>query len=88
MDVEKVVVVILIRGSAKHFCEERKYNKNIYWRKQAQLTCKLKAYIIIYPPPQKKSPSQMFKPNARMISMTADDATMNVISWNPSQNPF
>ena len=43
------------------------------------------------PPPQKKSPSQMFKPNATMITMTADDATMNVISWNhdfPSQNPF
>ena len=43
------------------------------------------------PPPPKKSPSQMFKPNATMITMTADDATMNVISWNrdfPSQNPF
>ena len=42
-------------------------------------------------PPPPKSPSQMFKPNARMITMTADDATMNVISWNhdfPSQNPF
>ena len=42
-------------------------------------------------PPPKKSPSQMFKPNATMITMTADDATMNVISWNhdfPSQNPF
>ena len=42
------------------------------------------------PPPQ-KSPTQMFKPNATMIIMTADDATMNVISWNhdfPSQNPF
>ena len=41
------------------------------------------------PPP--KSPSQMFKPNATMITMTAYDATMNVISWNhdfPSQNPF
>ena len=41
------------------------------------------------PPPQ--SPSDMFKPNAKMITMTADDATMNVISWNhyfPSQNPF
>ena len=25
--------------------------------------------------------SQMFKPNATMIIMTADDATMNVISW-------
>ena len=27
----------------------------------------------------------------QMITMTADDATMNVISWNhdfPSQNPF
>ena len=33
-------------------------------------------------PPPKKSPSQMFKPNATMITMTADDATMNVISWN------
>ena len=43
------------------------------------------------PPPQKKSPSHMIKPNATMITMTADDATMNVISWNndfPSQNPF
>ena len=41
------------------------------------------------PPP--KSPSQMFKPNATMITMTADDATINVISWVldfPSQNPF
>ena len=27
-----------------------------------------------------KSPSQMFKPNATMISMPANDATMNVIS--------
>ena len=43
------------------------------------------------PHPPKKSPSQMFKPNATMITMTADDATMNVISWNHdflSQNPF
>ena len=42
-------------------------------------------------PPPKKSPSHMFKPNATKITMTADDATMNVISWNhdfPSQNPF
>ena len=42
-------------------------------------------------PPPKKSPSQMSKPNATMITMTADDATMNVISWNhdfPSQNLF
>ena len=31
-------------------------------------------------PPQ-KSPSQMFKMNATMITMTADDAIMNVISW-------
>ena len=41
-------------------------------------------------PPPPKCPSQMFKPNAT-ITMTADDATMNVISWNhdlPSQNPF
>ena len=41
-------------------------------------------------PPQQKSPSQMFKPIATMITMTADDATMN-ISWIhdfPSQNPF
>ena len=41
------------------------------------------------PPPP--SPSHIFKPNATMITMTADDATMNVISWNhdfPSQNPF
>ena len=28
------------------------------------------------PPP--KSPSQIFKPNATMITMTADDATMKV----------
>ena len=43
------------------------------------------------PPPPKKSPSQIFKPNATIINMTADDATMNVISWIhdfPSQNPF
>ena len=43
------------------------------------------------PPPQKKSPSQIFKPNATMITMTAGDATMDVISWIhnfPSQNPF
>ena len=43
------------------------------------------------PPPPKKSPSQMFKTNATMITMTADDATLNVISWIhdfPSQNPF
>ena len=33
-------------------------------------------------PPPKKSASHMFKPNATMITMTADDATMNVISWN------
>ena len=32
------------------------------------------------PPPPKKSPSQMFNPNATMITMTADDATMNVIT--------
>ena len=41
------------------------------------------------PPPQ--SPSQIFKPNATMITMAADDATMNVISRIhdfPSQNPF
>ena len=29
------------------------------------------------PPPQKKIPHIMFKPNATMITMTADDATMN-----------
>ena len=43
------------------------------------------------PPPQKKSPSQMFKQNATMITMTADDTTMNLISLNhdfPSQNSF
>ena len=42
-------------------------------------------------PSPPKSPSQMFKPNANMITMTADDATINVSSWNhdfPSQNPF
>ena len=42
-------------------------------------------------PPPTKSPLNMFKPNATMITMTADDATMNVISWNhdfPSQKPF
>ena len=27
-----------------------------------------------------KSPSEMFKPNATMITKTTDDATMNVIS--------
>ena len=31
-------------------------------------------------PPQKKSPSEMFQPNATMITKTTDDATMNVIS--------
>ena len=43
------------------------------------------------PPPQKKSPSHMFKPNATTIIISADDAIMNVISWIhdfPSQNPF
>ena len=43
------------------------------------------------PPPPEKRPSQNFKPNATMITMTADDATMKVISWIhdfPSQNPF
>ena len=43
---------------------------------------------LIPPPP---SPSQILKPNATMITMTADEATMNVISWKhdfPSQNPF
>ena len=42
-------------------------------------------------PPPKKNPSKTFKPNATMITMAADDATMNVINWNhnfPSQNPF
>ena len=46
--------------------------------------------INLNPPPQKSS-SQMFKKYATMITMTADDATMNVISWIhdfPSQNPF
>ena len=41
--------------------------------------------------PHKKYPPQMFKPNATMITMTADDATMNVISWIhdfTSQKPF
>ena len=45
----------------------------------------------LIPPPQKKSPPQMFKLNATMITMTVDDATMNVISWihdYPSKNPF
>ena len=48
-------------------------------------------FKINLPPPQKKSPFQMFKPNATMITMTADDTTMNVNSWVhdfPSQNPF
>ena len=31
-------------------------------------------------PPPKKSPSEMFKLNATMITKTTDDATMNVIS--------
>ena len=38
-----------------------------------------------------KSPSDMFKPNATMITKTTDDATMNVISYFhdfPSQNLF
>ena len=42
-------------------------------------------------PPPPKSPSQMFKPNATMTTMTVDDVTINVISWNhdfPSQNPY
>ena len=42
------------------------------------------------PPPRKKS-LQLFKPNKSMITVTDDDATMNVISWIhdfPSQNPF
>ena len=41
-------------------------------------------------PPQ-KSPSEMFKPNATMITKTTNDATMNVISLIhdfPSQNPL
>ena len=41
--------------------------------------------------PTPKRPSQMFKSNVTMITMTANDATMNVISWIhdfPSQNPF
>ena len=40
--------------------------------------------------PAPKSP-QTFKTNATMITMTADDARMNVISWIhdfPSKNPF
>ena len=46
------------------------------------------------PPPKKnkkKRPFQIFKPNAIMITMTADDATMDAISWIhdfPSQIPF
>ena len=45
------------------------------------------------PPPQKKVPhiGPMLKSNAIMITTTADDATINVISWNhdfPSQNSF
>ena len=32
------------------------------------------------PPPPNKNPSEMFKPNATMITKTTDDATMNVIS--------
>ena len=43
------------------------------------------------PPPQSPSHNIMFKPNATMITMTAGDATKNIISWNhafPSQNPF
>ena len=30
----------------------------------------------------------MFKPNATMITMTADDGTMNVISWNHDFHEF
>ena len=43
------------------------------------------------PPPPNKSLSQIFKPNATVITMTADDTTMNVISWDhdfPPENPF
>ena len=43
------------------------------------------------PPPSPQKSPQMFKPNATMITMTADDATMNLISWIhdfPSQKPF
>ena len=44
------------------------------------------------PPPKKKYLTNfMFKPNVTMISMTADDATMKVISWIhdfSSQNPL
>ena len=43
------------------------------------------------PPPPPKVPLKFSNPNAIMITMTADDATMNVISWIhhfPSQNPF
>ena len=42
------------------------------------------------PPPQ-KSPSQMFSALIITLTITADDAIMNVISWIhdfPSQNPF
>ena len=45
----------------------------------------------VTPPPQKKGISQMFKPNATMITRTADDATLDLISCIhnfPSQNPF
>ena len=43
------------------------------------------------PPPKKKSPSQIFKPNATKITMAADDATMKLISGIhdfSTQNPF
>ena len=43
------------------------------------------------PPPPKKVPHKCSNHVQTMISMIADDATMNVISWNydfPSQNPF
>ena len=42
------------------------------------------------PPPKKKSLTNV-QTNATIITMTADDTTMNIISWNndlPSQNPF
>ena len=42
-------------------------------------------------PPPPKVPLIIFKPNATMITMTADDEAMNIISWIhdfPSQNPF
>ena len=45
----------------------------------------------ITPPPQKKKSLSNVQTKCNKDTMTADDATMNVINWIhdfPSQNPF